>query len=246
MPILHQLSARELVHALGGRGNSAKCPAHRDSTPSLSVTERNGKILVHCHAGCPQEAVIEALRELRLWPERDELEYGRRIVAEYNYTDEHGTLLYQAVRTDPKGFFQRKADAYGNWLNRGPSDEEKTLYRLPEIIEACIVFLVEGERDVETLRDYGFIATTNVGGAKAAWLPQYTQALRGREVILIPDNDEPGWDRAHSIAAALVEQAEPLIVLDLPSAVKDITDWLLAGHSELELIAMVEAAHAGA
>jgi DNA primase len=129
---------------------------------------------------------------------------------------------------------------------RGPSNEEKVLYRLPEVTDAPIVFLVEGEKDVGSFRDYGFIATTNVGGAKAQWLPQYTEALRDREVILIPDNDDPGWERAQRIAAALVEVAQPLIVLELPPPAKDITDWFLAGHSELELIAMVEAAHASA
>jgi hypothetical protein len=64
-------SAREIVHALGGRGNQARCPANKDRTPSLSVTERDGKILLHCHAGCPQEAVIAALRDMGLWPERE-------------------------------------------------------------------------------------------------------------------------------------------------------------------------------
>ena len=66
------LSAAEIIHALGGRGNQAKCPAHKDRTPSLSVTERDGKVLVHCHAGCSQTAVITALRDLGLWPEQEQ------------------------------------------------------------------------------------------------------------------------------------------------------------------------------
>lgn len=67
MPTVH-----ELVEALGGHqagsGWQCHCPAHDDPTPSLSVTEKGGKVLLHCHAGCPQKAVIAALTERNLWP----------------------------------------------------------------------------------------------------------------------------------------------------------------------------------
>lgn len=47
---------------------------HEDHSPSLSIAERDGRVLVHCHAGCPQEAVISALRNRGLWPERPQRE----------------------------------------------------------------------------------------------------------------------------------------------------------------------------
>ena len=84
------------------------------------------------------------------------------------------------------------------------------LYHLREVLEAPIVFMVEGEKDVDKLREHGFAATTNAGGAKARWLPQYTEALRGREVYIIPDNDSPGWERARcrtSLAASSCSRA---------------------------------------
>jgi hypothetical protein len=64
----------------------ARCPAHEDGSPSLSLTERDGRVLVHCHAGCEQTAVIDALRARGLWPERERRdwtaeerrEWGRR------------------------------------------------------------------------------------------------------------------------------------------------------------------------
>lgn len=64
--------SQTIASALGGHraGNSwmARCPSHDDSTPSLSITEtRNGKLLVHCHAGCEQTAVIAALQDRGLW-----------------------------------------------------------------------------------------------------------------------------------------------------------------------------------
>jgi putative DNA primase/helicase len=67
-------SARGIVAALGGRWfgsyGLARCPAHEDRSPSLSVTERAGKLLVRCHTGCAQLAVIDALKKRGLW-------YGR-------------------------------------------------------------------------------------------------------------------------------------------------------------------------
>ena len=95
------------------------------------------------------------------------------------------------------------------------------------------------ERDAETLRSYGFVATTNAGGAKAPWLPHYTEALRGREVILIPDNDEPGRRRVLAIARALLGKTARLVVLELDGG-KDVSDWFARGHSELELIAQLD------
>ena len=51
------------------KGDTANvhCPAHDDSTPSLSVSEKGGKVLIHCHSGCLQDAVVEALKERGLW-----------------------------------------------------------------------------------------------------------------------------------------------------------------------------------
>ena len=46
----------------------ARCPAHEDRKPSLSISSgRDGKVLVYCHAGCDQRDVIAVLRERGLW-----------------------------------------------------------------------------------------------------------------------------------------------------------------------------------
>lgn len=68
------LSAEQIARGLKarkqGKGWVAKCPAHEDKKPSLSITEKEGKVLVHCWAGCEQKAVIGALIDRGLWPER--------------------------------------------------------------------------------------------------------------------------------------------------------------------------------
>jgi len=83
------------------------------------------------------------------------------------------------------------------------------------------------------------VATTNAGGAEAPWLPEYTEVLRFREVILLPDRDRPGLDRVARIARALIGSVARLTILQLEGA-KDITEWFQRGHSECELIAQLE------
>jgi putative DNA primase/helicase len=237
------MNAASIAHALrGGRKSGAGwvacCPAHRDRNPSLSLRDSaDGQLLAHCHAGCAQAAVIASLKALGLWPEQGKQWERRGVVAEYDYDDASGSLLYQILRTDPKGFFQRYPDGRGGWINR--KHPQQVLYRLSEVVKASIVFVVEGEKDADRLREHGFVATTNAGGAKAPWLSQYTESLRGREVILIPDNDPPGRQRVLAIARALLGRAARVVVVELSDG-KDVSEWFERGHSELELVELVE------
>jgi hypothetical protein len=235
------VTADSVAHALearrSGSGWMAKCPAHDDHNPSLSIRDSDGKVLVHCHAGCAQSDVIGALKARGVW--QSEYHENPRIVDTYDYTDEHGDLLYQVVRYQPKGFKQRRPDGRGGWTAR--TGGRQVLYHLPEVIKAPIVFLVEGEKDVENLRSHGFVATTPAGGVDAPWLPSFTQTLFGREIIIIPDNDERGRQGALKHARELFKHAAQIILLELPGAgIKDISDWFDAGHSDLELINLVE------
>src|SRR5262245_48302558 len=59
--------ARALKGRRSGRNWTALCPAHDDRTPSLSIAQADDKVLVHCHAGCSQQAVVDALRGRGLW-----------------------------------------------------------------------------------------------------------------------------------------------------------------------------------
>jgi rhodanese-related sulfurtransferase len=245
------MTAESIAIALKGRksgaGYVACCPSHEDHNPSLSLKDADGRVLVHCHAGCDQARVVEALKARGLWnmesPVRTWATQRKRLgpmVCAYNYTDEHGELLYQVTRHfPPKDFRQRYPDGRGGWIWR--KHPRQVIYRLPEVLESAVIFAVEGCKDAETLRDHGFVATTNAGGASAPWLDSYTETLRGREVILIPDNDQPGRARVLRIARALLGRVARLVVLELEGAgVKDVSDWFAAGHSELELIAQLD------
>jgi putative DNA primase/helicase len=82
-------TAETVARALGGKrqgdGWTARCPAHDDRAPSLSIgAADNGKLLVHCHAGCEQSEVVAALRARGLWiePSRPSIlrRLGRQVV----------------------------------------------------------------------------------------------------------------------------------------------------------------------
>src|SRR5215471_19110752 len=98
-----------------GSGWKALCPAHADKNPSLSIRQADGKTLIHCHAGCSTEAVLTAL-ELESRDLFEDERGERQIVAEYDYRDEKGELLFQVVRYQPKDFRQRRPDGSGGWI----------------------------------------------------------------------------------------------------------------------------------
>jgi putative DNA primase/helicase len=185
-----------------GAGYKALCPAHADNKPSLSINDgKDGRIVLHCHADCEPSEVLAAvgLPLAALMPDH------RIEIATYDYCDAAGNLLYQTVRYEPKDFRQRRPDGKGGWI-WNLNGVERVLYRLPELLAANkreFVFVVEGEKDADRLAREGLVATTTVGGAKAPWLPSYTKVLRGRRVVLIPDNDDPGRERVKRIADAL-------------------------------------------
>jgi len=209
-----------------GSGWQARCPAHEDHIPSLSIDEREGKILVHCHAGCSQEAVLAALRiearELSL----DACDGNARVVAEYPYMDERGELLFQVVRLEPKSFRQRRPDGQSGWI-WNLSGTRRVLYRLPEVLNAKSVLVCEGEKDCDTAYGLGLVATSNPGGA-GKWREEYSEHLRGKQITIIVDADEPGRKHAETVFASLLWKASSIKVLELPGA-KDLSEWVEHG-----------------
>ena len=111
------------------------------------------------------------------------------IVARYDYCDETGELLFQVVRFEPKTSASASRTDNGGWTWK-LGDVRRVLYKLPELIEGIAaghpVFIAEGEKDVLTLNKLGIVATTNPGGA-GKWRSEYSEALRGADVVLIPD-----------------------------------------------------------
>lgn len=158
---------------------------------------------------------------------------GAKVVAEYEYTDEAGRVLFIVVRKEPKAFVQKRPD--GQW---GRGDARLVPYRLPEIIAAVEsgyrVYIAEGEKDVEALRRAGVVATCNAGGA-GKWLPEFSRYLDGADVTIVEDRDEPGRDHARKVFASLRGIAKSINVVQAASG-KDAADHIAAGKTIAEFV----------
>jgi hypothetical protein len=170
-----------------------------------------------------------------------------RIAATYDYYDEERRLLFQAVRYDPKDFRLRVPDGNGGW-SYSLNGARRVLYHLPELLASDgIVWLCEGEKDADRLVSLGLTATTAPMGA-GKWKPEYSESLRGRHVIILPDNDKPGRDHAAAVRKALTGIAQSVIILELPDLRHkgDVSDWLDAGGDKAKLLELAQAAEAQA
>lgn len=222
-----------------GTGWQARCPAHDDRVASLAINEgEDGRALLHCHAGCDTAAVIAALgmTPTELFADAPVAPVSKkRIVAVYQYRDERGHLLFENVRFEPKDFRSRVDVTH--WGIKGV---RRVLYRLNELQGHQIVYIVEGEKDVDRLWSLDIPATTNVGGAgKGKWHPEYGETLKklGVEaVVIVPDNDDAGREHAEAIAANCFESGMAVKVVALPDIPPkgDISDYLLT-HTKEEL-----------
>lgn len=241
-------------------GASAKewrgpCPVHQGKRDSFAVNPTNGQAF--CHSACGRGwTMVELERELghatslqeaaksirALVGGDDALKNGaKRLLATYPYVDEDSKLLYEVLRFHPKTFSQRRPLPSGKWDYK-LSDVRRVLFRLPKILQAEEVFIVEGEKDVITLERLGFVATTCAMGA-GKWRAEYAQPLTGKLVRIIPDSDTPGIRHAADVARSVIGKARDLRIIKLPNG-KDVTDWAEAGGDEWQLQELVESARA--
>ena len=173
---------------------------------------------------------------------------GLREVARYPYEDRDGKLLFEVVRyvkaNGEKVFRQCKPDSRGSviWNLDGV---ERVPYRLTKVLDAETVHLVEGEKDVHTLEGWGLIASCNPGGSGSGRLyAEWMNYFRGRHIVVVPDNDEPGRKHAVTVAAALLGVAASLRIVELPGlpAKGDVTDWRDEGGTLEQFRELTEAA----
>jgi len=160
----------------------------------------------------------------------------RDIMATYDYTDAEGKLLYQVVRktsdsAGKKRFLQRQPDGNGGWIWKAPS--KLVPYNLHKFADVSFVVVVEGEKDAISLSRLGFTATTNSGGA-TNFNPMLAPYFAGKDVAIVPDNDEKGREHALDVAKKLSGVARSIKIVVLPdvAAKGDVTDWINAGNDD--------------
>jgi hypothetical protein len=170
-------------------------------------------------------------------------------VAEYEYRDENGALVYVVERRDPKSFVQKVPDGKGGWRYR-LDGVRRIPYRLPELRDAIArgetICVVEGEQDAEALAKLGVCSTTSAQGAAWKWPASWAEFFRGvKRVVILPDCDEPGRKAAQQRASIIALVCADVRVLDFArerSDGYDVSDWLGEGHAKGELLALADAA----
>ena len=152
-------------------GARAFCPAHPDRRPSLGITDKVDRVLMHCFANCPIESILTALgltkRDLFANPPSGQrLSSRREESAVYEYVDLDGAIQFQKVRYEPKSFRMRVPDATApgrfRWNARG---RNRVLYRWPDLLDCRRIVVLEGEKAVELLWKVRVPATCGPTGA---------------------------------------------------------------------------------
>ena len=221
-----------IAHRLGGakhRGPGswmARCPAHTDSSPSLSLTEKDGIILVHCHAGCSQQAVIAALRAEELWPEPPPPASARNGAMPGLTLDEYANAkgLDVTFLADGLGLYDDRyagapavAIPYRDYAGEGVAfryrlalegpdrfrwrkGDKPILYGVDRLPDGGTIALVEGESDAQTLWQHG-IAAVAVPGANQ-WNDRRDASLleKYEAIYTVIENDAGGDALARALA----------------------------------------------
>jgi hypothetical protein len=215
-------------------GWSARCPAHKDRRPSLSISEcEDGTVLLKCHANCKAPEILAAvglemkdlfLPNARATPTRTgkptsggqtfatskdavaglERPLGKRS-AMWTYHNGHGEPVGVVVRWDkPDGKDIRPVAWHEDGWRIGAMPEPRPPYGLPDLAPAPCVLVCEGEKAADAARSLGFVATTSAGGSQAARKTDW-RSLAGKAVWIVPDNDAPGRKYADAVADILTK-----------------------------------------
>lgn len=224
----------------------ARCPAHDDREPSLSVAQGERGALLKCHAGCPQDAVVSALGLSAAELFDDHAERAERRQTVYPVRDPAGRVVAEHVRTDlpdgRKGFTWRRRGRPGLG---GLKVAELPLYGWPLAAGEPDgpVILTEGEKACDAVKGLGFAALGTVTGAGSTSSAAVLEPLRGRHVVLWPDNDDPGRQHMDRVAERLRGVAASVRRLSWPGAREpgdDAADFIARGGGRDELAAMIE------
>ncbi len=147
------LSKLDKVKKINFSEHTASCPAHDDKNPSLSVTEKDGKILLHCHRGCSPEEIVSAmgLKMKDLYVDEAHKTQNTPLRTHIYRDAEGNTLARKHIYRKPEGkkyaLWERLEG--GVW-HRGLGELKAPLYRLNELKDSELVYIVEGEKDADT------------------------------------------------------------------------------------------------
>lgn len=240
----------------------ARCPCHDDKQASLTITKGRRSALLHCHAGCNFEDIIQkvGLKKQDLyfeerppgssWRAYVEGREHKRIEAVYDYVSSvNGEYTFTKIRMQDKrmiyGVLCNGRFTYG-LMGKHRKDLKSVYGNLKDLNKAIAenrpIFIPEGEKDVDTLTKRGYTALTY--GGSGDWQSEFATLFKGAEVYILADNDEPGRKVANAILTDLKGIAKSAKVIvpvpDIPKA--DISDYFAAGHSNEDFEKLIHSA----
>lgn len=201
-------------------GGDAHCPFHDDQTPSLSINTETGQFCCH---GCGAAGNKLVTFEMRLMETEDVQAAFTSVARKIGVTlcpRGRGKVTHQHEYVDAKGIPQYLLRRYedgtasfyhyqGSFLKPGLKRRKRLLYNLPQVIQAQVVLIVEGEKKADILSALGLcdpngrpVAVTATGGADS-WHTEFVEHLLGKQVLLLPDCDDPGITYSDSVEASL-------------------------------------------
>jgi len=249
---------RSPLKAVGKARWKAGCPLHPDDNPSLSIQRQSG--LFKCFGCSASGSVFDfemrlrgvgfltALQSLAVeagLASADETQ-GSRLVRTHKWRDANGSLVWEKLRYEPKDFRVRRPDGNGSWIWN--IDGVLPMWYNADLIAAAsegdrIIWVFEGEHDADEGTGVGVLGTTT--GSVTSWKPELAAQLAGWSVRVVPHQDAEGRRYGEQVASSLYGVAESIRIVRLPGMAHkgaDFADWVAAGGTKDELLALAEAA----
>lgn len=211
------------VRSVGSDQWAADCPACADTNRHLYISfAKDGKLLLDCKHGCGFGDIMTSLGLQRkdAFPTRPRWEFIR----EHIYTDMNEVPLAKKILyRKPDG--NKTAVWYrydrGKWI-KGLNKMKVPLYHLKNVVNADTVYIVEGEKDVETVERLGFAATTSPNGAGSKFRTDFLQYLKDKAVIILTDNDMVGLQYGKETAEKVRTRARSVRLVPADDIYADI------------------------
>jgi 5S rRNA maturation endonuclease (ribonuclease M5) len=169
-----------------------------------------------------------------------------KITHRHDYMDEHGSPVYVVNRHEDGSASYRRYTNYP-FTAAGLGKKKRLLYNLPEVIAADVIVIVEGEKKADILSERFItdtnekkVAITTTGGAES-WRLEFTQHLRSKRVLILPDSDEPGQRYRDAIIGSLTKVGIEHQVVSFEEYGNDVRDFLEQNETA-ELIEYIDSA----
>lgn len=238
----------ELLHATKSTDEqfSARCPAHNDTNPSLSIGKgQDGKVLLHCHAGCPFEKIKNAIHRRVLEQGLTLSEYAAMKMLPLDYLQTEWRLedvtwqgrpalalsyIEEAASDAIRRKIRLSKDSHDMLWEEGAGTIPYGLWRLEGDLD--VLAITEGESDAQTLAFHD-VPVLGISGAKG-WKPEfaeYQQVKNARRILLVPDRDNAGNEFVRKVARDIPNKN--LVVVPLPT--KDVSELHLEHPTDFDL-----------